>query len=347
MDDKMFNQEIKLKYLDRFENEDTREVYGRLFRKSYEREVKLNKDIYNFNDNDIQSFLKEVVKPKTKESARTYCNVLSNYIDWAIGSSEINDAENLTNPMKRRQDYYYEFVADNRVYFSLEEKQALTTSLKNKQDSVIIDALWEGIQGTKLSELVNLRIADVQWKNKKIILRDNEGNATREIKYDHDSCPWFDEVTVFENALLANKEYEYLKMNGTVDYIDNVRDSVLLPVKSAYVLKSAPTNSKDNENGGQKVSYYTVHNRLEMIRGLDEYSDFKDMLTTKNIVRSGMIYTALQLYKRDKELGRNQLEEICRRYNMNYKWSLKDFLNMDTLVQLYPEEFEGNEATTE
>lgn len=215
--------------------------------------------------------------------------------------------------------------------------------LINKQDSFIIDALWEGVQGTQLSELVNLRIDDLKEKEYKIDLRNKNGEVIRTLNFESHNK---EELTIFENAILANSEAEYYKMNGTVDYSHNLRDSIVLPNRSEYVLKSAPTNSKDNEKGGQKVSYYTVHNRLEMIRKLEEFEEYTDALTTKNIVRSGMIYMALNLYKRDGELGRKQIEEICKHYNIKYKWSLRDFLNLEVLSELYPDEVEESSNNT-
>lgn len=332
----IYNSDIKQMYLDQFGNKETVEVYTRLFRKSLERESNLNKDLYDFNDEEMEDFLKKILKPKTKESARTYCNVLSNYIQWAIDNPKISNTINLFNPLKRRQEYFYEFVQESRTYFSIDEKHAITSSLDNKQDSFIIDALWEGIQGSKLSELVNLRIEDMNHKDGIITLRDDEGNITRTIEMDR---VWMDsETNVFENAILANREQMYYKMNGTVDYSEKVRDHVLLPLRSEYVLKSAQTNSKNNIIGGEKVSHYTVYNRLEMVKKLKEFEEYADALTTKNIVRSGMIYKALKIYQRDHKLDRPQIEEICERYDMKYKWSLRDFLNVDMLEKLYPDE---------
>jgi hypothetical protein len=344
MNETTYNNQIKQQYLNQFENQDTREVYSRLFKKASETEDKFNKDLYNFNDEEVEYFLANVLHPKTKESARTYCNVLANYIQWAIDNPKITNCKNLTNPMKRRQEFFYEFVQESRPYFNMEEKQAMLSTLMNNQDGFIIEGLWEGIQGTKLSELVNLRIDDMNSVDGTIVLRDNEGNITRQIVFD---VKHKEHTDIFKMAILANKEFEYYKINGKCDYSDKVRQSVYLPVRSEYVLKSAPTNSKDNDQGGEKVSHYTVYNRLEMLRKLDEFEGYTDALTTKNIVRSGMIHMALILYERDGELGRKQIEEICTKYDMKYKWSLRDFLNLDMLKSLYPSEMQIIESKTD
>ncbi|OME54033.1 hypothetical protein BSK59_15745 [Paenibacillus odorifer] len=325
----LYNLEIKNIYLDQFPNPDTKEVYTRLFKKSFEIESMKEKDLYDFEDDELEYFLGKILKPKTKESARTYCNVLSNYIQWGIDKRY---SKQILNPIKRRQEYFYEFVQESKMYISYAEKQAIIRPLMNKQDSFIIEALWHGIQGTKVSELVNLRIADIDPTNRMIAIRNDAGDIVRFIKLEDDN-----DTTLIEMAFLANKEEVYYRLNGTVDYSPNLKESVQLS-ESRYVLKSAHTRREGGKDGGEKISHYTVYNRLEMIRTLEDNEDYTDALTTKNIVRSGMIYMALKLYQRDGEIGRSQIEEICVQYNLKYKWSLRDFLNLEILSELYPKE---------
>lgn len=331
----IFNLGVKSLYLEQFENQDTKEVYSRLFRKSFETEESMQKDLYNFNDEEFEKFFKKVLKPKTKESARTYCNVLASYVQWAIDNKHSNQ---LINPIKRRQEYFYEFVQDdNKMYFSFDEKQAIISTLMNKQDSFIIEGLWNGIQGAKVCELVNLRIEDIDVINREIKLRNSAGEVARILKVDDETS------NVIEMAILANREKQYYKMNGTVDYSDKLKEYIELS-PSQYVLKSAKIMKNGVPNGGEQISHYTVYNRLEMVRTLEEMEEYTDALTTKYIVRSGMIYMALRLYERDGELGRSQIEEICAKYDMKYKWSLRDFLNTDMLNELYPSEMKRIQA---
>lgn len=312
-------------YLDPFENEETKEVYSRLFRKASDMEMQKDKDLFEFSEEEFEYFFKNILRPKTKESARSYCNVLANYVQWAIDNKH---SQQLINPLKRRQEYFYEFVQERKTYFSYAEKEAIINSLLNKQDSFIIEGLWNGIQGTKLNELVNLRIDDIDQENNKITLRNDKDEIVRVLDVDKD------DTSVIEMAILANKEKEYFRLNGTADYTANLKETVELS-DSQFVLKSAKSNRKSKE-GGDKTSHYTIYNRLEMIRTLEEMEEYNDALVTKNIVRSGMIYMALKLYDRDGELERPQIEEICKKYNMKYKWALRDFLNIDMLNELYP-----------
>lgn len=320
-----FNNDAKLLFLSKFKNDDTKEVYSRIFKKSFNMEIEENKDLYDFNENEIENFIKNELKPKTKESARTYCNVLSSYIQWAIDNGM---SKTLTNPIRRKQEYFYNFVQENKLYMSADEKEDILRLLVNRQDGFIIQGLWEGIQGNRVSELVNMKVTDINTENNSINLRNNKGEISRTLYNVEDKT--------IEMAILANREEEYYKRNGEVDFSSNVKEVASLP-KSEYILKSSKTNNKGE---GKKVSHYTVYNRLEMIKSLEEFEEYADVLTTKNIVRSGMIYWAKKLLQRDGELGRKQIEEICERFGMKYKWSLKDFLNEDMVKSLYPMEFE-------
>lgn len=320
-----YNAEIKMKYLEQFDNLDTREVYSRLFKKAVDTEIELQRDIYDFRDDEIENFIANMLKPKTKESARTYCNVLSSYIQWAMDHGY---SRNFTNPLKRRQEYFYSFVKEYKQYISYDEKQAIIHSLVNKQDSFIIEALWNGIQGTQVKELTNLQISDFDFDKNKIYIRDEKGNIARIIS---PIDPF-----IFSMAILTNKEQLYYKSNGGVDFSSKVRDSIPLP-NSPYILKGAINNNEENRD---KVKFYTIYNRLETIRKVDGLEEYSEALTTKNIVRSGMIYLALQVLKRDGRLERKQIEEICDVYNMKYKWSLRDFLNIEMIRSLYPQEID-------
>ncbi|WP_090739349.1 site-specific integrase [Paenibacillus sp. Mc5Re-14] len=324
----VYNLNIKTTYLDPFENEETKEVYTRLFRKAYETETKFGKDLFDFNEDDWEYFFKNILRPRTKESARSYCNVLANYVQWAIDN---NHSQLLINPLKRRQEYFFEFVQERKTYFSYAEKEAILSTLVNKQDSFIIEALWNGIQGTKVNELANLKIDDIDIKNRKISLRNDKGEIVRVVNVDKN------DTSLIEMAILANQEKEYYRLNGEADYTANLKDTVEL-APSEYVLKSAITMHKGLPRGGQRVSHHTIYNRLDMVRSLEEMEEYKDALVSKNIVRSGMIYMALSLYERDGQIERAQIEEICNKYNMKYKWSLRDFLNVDVLKELYPSE---------
>jgi len=325
----MYNEAIKLNYLERYENVDTKEVYGRIFKKSAQLEQQLEKDLYNFNEEELKLFVIQILQPKTKESSRSIYSTIASYIEWSIIESY---SQHLVNPWKKRgQDYIYSLVMPVKNYMSYDEKQYILKTIINDQDKFIIEALWNGIQGDKLSELVTLMMNQVNIISHTIEIVNEQKEKIREIiAFDDQLCNY---------AIQANAQRLYIKKNGQCSE-NTISESAEL-VESNYIIKRSNTKHKGDKS---HTTHYTVYNRIEMFRQLKDMDTFSNVLVTKNIVRSGMIYHALLLYKRDGLLERAQIEEICNRFNVKFKWSMKDFLNLDHLKKLYPEEI--NEAVT-
>lgn len=319
----MYKKALKDVFLEQF-SEDTQEVYKRIFKLSSKMEEKLNKDVCDFSREQFEEFMLNYLKPKTKQSARTYCNVLSSYVQWAMKNKY---SSSRINVLRRRQDYFYNFVINqNSLYLTKDELDSIIFFLVNSQDGFPLKGLFYGIEGTQLSELLNLKIGDIIEDKNQIIVRDKDGNIKRTVDVDSETILL---------AKVANNERIYYKKNREMDYLDNVKDYVELSV-SDYILRSGNTRKKEYN---KPISYYTVLNRLEMIRGLEDFEgDYNNnSLTTKNIVNSGMIYEAKKILDRDGVLERKQIEEICSKFGRKYKWALKDFLNEETVRELYPE----------
>ncbi|GIP18523.1 hypothetical protein J40TS1_41650 [Paenibacillus montaniterrae] len=319
----LYNEPIKTQYLSRYRNYDTKEVYGRIFKKSASLERRNQQDLYDFTEDQLKCFVIDVLKPKTRESSRSIYSTISSYIDWAMQEGLSSHSE---NPWKKRNtDYIYDLVIPVKNYMSYEEKQFILDKLVNAQDKFIIEALWNGIQGDKLNELVSLRIEDVHSPTNSIAIANEHNERKRHIiAFDAQLCAL---------AHAANEQRVYIKRNGQCSE-NTISDSADL-VESGFIIKHSNTKHRGRLT---HTTHYTIYNRVEMLRSLPELAQFNKVLVTKNIVRSGMIYYAMQLYIRDGELRRAQLEEICERFNIRFKWSIKDFLNLEVLRSLYPEQ---------
>lgn len=319
----MYNEAIKLNYLKRYTNADTKEVYGRIFKKSAPLEQQLEKDLYNFSEEELRLFVMQTLQPKTKESSRSIYSTIASYIEWSIIE---NHSHHLANPWKKRgQDYIYDLVMPVKNYMSYDEKQYILKKLINDQDRFIVEALWNGVQGGKLTELVTLMMNHINVDSNTIEIRNEHKRKIREvIAFDDQLC---------NLAIQANAQRLYIKKNGQCSE-NTISESADL-VESNYIIKRSNTKHKGDKS---HTTHYTVYNRIEMLREQKDMDAFSNVLVTKNIVRSGMIYHALLLYKRDGILDRAQIEEICNRFNVKFKWSMKDFLNLDQLIRLYPEE---------
>lgn len=315
----MYKQDYKSQFLNQFENEHTKKVYEAVFKKSEPLEAKYNTDIMDFGKDELQSFIINDINPKTKQSARTYCHILSSYIQWGIDNEY---SKNEKNPLDLGSSYFEKFVENqDALYLSKGEIDAIVFNLVNAQDSFIIKALFEGIQGKQLSELINLTIDDIEdaYENDNM-LKLTDGISSRYIKVENDTL---------KLAELAYKEKEYYKKNGELDYSENVKDRIDLSI-SKYILRPSATNSEKVQ-----ITHYSVYNRLEMVKSLEDFEEYKDSLTTKNIVRSGMLYEAMKIVSNGGELNKKAIESICSKYGIKYKWSLKDFLNVNTINEVY------------
>lgn len=320
----LFNEVIKRSYLERYDNVDTKEVYGRIFKKSSKLEHQLIKDIYDFNEDELRNFVMEILQPKTKESSRSVYSTISSYIEWSINEGY---SKQTVNPWRKRgQNYIYSLVFDVKNYMSYDEKEFIVSKLINFQDKFIVEALWNSIQGDKLQELVTLTMNHIDVENNTIHILNEQGELMREVQaFDSHLCTY---------AVSANAQKFYIKKNGECNE-NTISESAEL-VESSYIIKRSNTKHKGEKS---YTTHYTVYNRIEMFRQLRDMDAFPNVLVTKNIVRSGMIYCALLLYKRDGVLDREQLEEVCIRFNVRFKWSMKDFLNIEQLQRLYPEHF--------
>lgn len=318
----MYNESIKTRYLERYHNKDTKEVYGRIFKKSALLERKHQKDLCDFTDEQLKQFVIDILQPKTKESSRSIYSTISSYVEWAI---QERISKHSVNPWhKRSTDYIYSLVIPVKNYMTYDEKQYVIQTLVNAQDKFIVEALWNGIQGDKLTELVTLKMKHVFPEENKVVICDEHDQMKREIiAFDEQLC---------RLALMANEQRLYIKKNGQCS--ENTISENADLVDSSYIVKHSNTKHRGNR---AFTTHYTVYNRIEMLRSLTELQKFSHVLVTKNIVRSGMIYHAKQIYVRDNQLGRAQIEEVCERFNVRFKWSMKDFLNIDMIKSLYPE----------
>jgi hypothetical protein len=95
----------------------------------------------------------------------------------------------------------------------------------------------------------------------------------------------------------------------------------------------------------EKADKHLVYRRIATI---SEYFDYK-YLNIKNISKSGMLKMAKDLYLRDGELDKKQLDEIAEKFDtpkakvgdvmLNNYYALKEFINMENIEKLYPEIF--------
>ncbi|MGG1650503.1 hypothetical protein ABHN03_25435 [Paenibacillus sp. NRS-1775] len=318
--EELYNEKQKLRFLKDM-GSNTFTAYSRVLKRASRIEKKNNKDLYNFNLTEIEQLL-NYLSPKTIQASITNGAIIEGYIRWAI-KEDLRD--NNLNPLDivAETKYYKKFVdKTNKLIFSEEEINKIVYGLPSRQDAVIVQAIFEGIMGRNNTELLNLKITDVDPTNNTVLLRNINKDDVEEIR----------KIVVTEQLVAiiqkANDETLYKSIFSTG------REKKLVP--SPYVIKGAGKAPKDDGQTGSS----TIRNRIKNIGLMEGY----DYLNAINIRNSGMLKMAKDIYARNKKLQREDIEAICIHFNVGITKDrhtilstpyTREFLNKETLLDKY------------
>jgi len=322
--DLIYNPDIKEQYFKRFP-EGTHNFFKRIFSLSALVERGWGQDLFDFNLRQISGVLRSL-NPLTFDSARSAQSIIHNYI-----SSMIHHRSNRVNPLDFVDHRWADQFVDTRrkLLFSKSELyDQLIPLCVNKQDAVIIALPFEGIKGLQSSEIRNLKLTDVNFENKSILLTDDKGNR-RSIENVTSNC-----LELIRNA--SNEDAYYMKNGNTAPTIRKKEAIALL--ETGFVIKPANTKNTNFE----QVAEHVLQQRLDTIQRSLQIQK----LTLTNLYRSGMLYMAKEIYRRDGYLSkRSQYEEICEKFNVSkisnhghiqYNWTrLKGVINIENIEKIY------------
>jgi integrase len=317
---KLYNENIKLEFLQMYPKE-SRPVYSRIFAKCAINEFKFKKDLYDFDMELIEDVLTDL-DPLTAPISRTNGRIISSYLNWAIHKGYKKNPINILKAVD--PNYFDKFVSKKKIYFSYDEIRQIERFCENAQDAVLIRLLFESVNGKESSEIRNLKDDDgmIDRENRTLHLVDDDGSK-RSIQVS-EVC-----MVLIERAL---NETTYLKSNGMMEERENVRPYTDL-MKNNYVVRNSITRS-DNYNG--PVNQYVVYRRISAIGELFTIPYF----TSKNILRSGIIYMGYQILKnkKEKELTKEDYMKIAERYKIGSWYSIREYCNVEMIESLYGEE---------
>lgn len=318
---KLYNQEIKEKFLSTYDNEQTQKTLNNVFLKSELIERVLEKDLYNFNLNEIGLVISNA-NPHSSMVARSLGRFISQYISWAMPYRESN-----LNPLQGVDAEWYDKFVDKtkKVHYSYDEFISLIKELHNAQDQAFLFLVFEGIMGQRFSELRELTFQDVKWDENEIYIKERD----QTIKVSEDCIKYLDK---------AYKQDTYYTYNSdTKEY----KEKELL--ESKYIFKNVKSGRTEPFTS---VSMAVFYNRLNSIK--EQFS--LEYLTPMAIRQSGMIKMAVDLYKEYGKLEYEQFEKIGKKYNYSmlnnngyeyYNTTLmKEFINTENIRDLYDIEIE-------
>lgn len=336
----LFNPEVKERFLDMFPPV-SRPTYRRVFVVSSTYEKEYNKDLFDFSEDDVEQILHDL-DPLTEHASEHNGRIISRYISWAIDDEKITNHNH--NPLESYKSHdFNKFVIKRDIYFSRDAIIKILGGCLNPQDSLCIAASFEGIGGLSGSELRYMKIDDVDFKNRKITVRNakeksgaNGKQVEKFVKYENGQeertieAPFFLEDRLFDLIERAYVQELYVRRNGFIK--DDSYGSVTKLVKNRYVLRSGATNT-DNENSATDKTLF--FRRIALISETLE----EPFLTAKNIWRSGMIYMGKLLRDQFGKLEKEQYEMICEKFahNKSRWYALKEYVNDENIDQLYSE----------
>ena len=192
-------------------------------------------------------------------------------------------------------DFDVDEIGKKTDLFTKQEIIDICDALANAQDKFIIYALFSGIRGNKYSDLVNLKVEDVNFD-------------TKEIKLPSGKVVIMDEY--LEDILkdITDKEYGsyYYKLNRSGFY--DVNSFYKLNMDCEYVVKVKPTTT--NGNGLGSFSFQGLQTRL---KGLSKVLGVN--ILGVNVYRSGVLAKMNEIKERWTQ---NEISEFLKdnQYNL-------------------------------
>lgn len=313
---KLYNEEIKEKFLQTYENEQTQKTIRNVFDKSELIESVLEKDLYDFTTTEIGKVIANA-NPHSVPVAKSISRFISQYISWAMPYRESN-----LNPLQGvNPDWYDNFVDHTKkIHYSYDEFIDLLEAMQNGQDQAFLFLIFEGIIGQKFSELRELHFSDINWDTNEVYIKERN----EKIKVSADCMKYLDK---------AYKEKTYFTFNPeTKEY----NEKPLLD--SEYVFKNL---SSPRSLPGQMVNPSVFYTRLNNIKNEFEL----EYLTPNAIKQSGMLKMSADLYEEYGQLEYEQFSIIGDKYNYskltsnNYEYYntnlMKEFVNPSNIKDLY------------
>lgn len=163
----MYNKERKQMYIEEKMAETIVSPYflKNAFLKTEPFETELDKDLCDFNAEEIVNLLKAISFPSF-DSVIVFNSTLNLYTDWCMQKHMIKDNQNHFIELTRQNlaDCVNALVVEMQ-YVSRETVIEWGTKLPNIADAFIILALYEGIRGKSFDEILKARLSDFDVEN--------------------------------------------------------------------------------------------------------------------------------------------------------------------------------------
>ena len=271
--------------------------WERVFEKSILFEKEKNKDLYNFTTPDILEFYK-FLDIGTLTPLIIYNTNLIKYAQWALNENLVSDGQNHFDELDN--ELLMTCVSVIKVKQSIlsyeQFNDLIDRRILNEQDKFIFFCLWEGIKGKDYSEIIDMKMVDINRADSSVKL--SSGRTVYVSK----------RFIQIAEAADQQKEYTTLGNNNNI--------TPLIPDVTIF-------KEKHNSRGVNKSR--TVYNTL--VRNINTIDELSGTVSAKTIRDSGLIY---YLNNRADKLGIPARELL---YSLENCQDLIDKYNLNPLVR--------------
>jgi len=253
--------EVKEEFLEK-QLKSTRSYYRYILQLADDFEVKLGKPIYNFNTEERDELLIVQYKNKNKFAFQTVLSPLKTYVDFCISPKNLvrHNENRFSTILTSNYKEYINIQAKENSYIPLSECREFQSKLVNYQDRAIIELPNLGVRGrtekgNTLEELVNLKVKDIDWKEKRLYLTKNNGEF-RWMNVDDYTLDLLKKV-IAQDFYVSNNG---LKTKPNDDGVYESTDKGRIINKTEYVFRTPGKN----KNG--KVDYQFFASRIQRIQ---------------------------------------------------------------------------------
>lgn len=158
----MFNEKTKKRFLNAVDlSQFPKSFWNNVFKKSEILEEQYNKDLYNFSKEQILIWYK-LLDSKSLEYLSVINYNIIKYAQWALQESLIVDGMN--HFVEITDDEIFECVNKyglNSSIITKEELDNILFQIPSSRDKFVLLALFEGIKGINLDDIVNMKLNDI------------------------------------------------------------------------------------------------------------------------------------------------------------------------------------------
>ena len=313
-DCKIYNEEFKKKFIEEKYEIATHITLIKIFEKAYTMESGLNKDLSNFNYEEIDQLLRSYNR-KTLQSVQSVVSFLRQYIDYAIEEGRVPTRINYLKVFRGQEflSRYVNYVSENLVdmddhgviksnislgkYITRRTLHDMMDFCVNAQDGALFGILFEGAYGVGLEEIRNLTIDDCNFDTGEIILTrtDKNGKINRRTIIIEDK-------EILYTLEEASMQLTYEKNNGFST--PNMKSLNTNLPKTKYIFRA--------KHSTDRIKTSTINARIKKIAKMYQ----NHFLNPRNLWVSGQIDYAIKLKKQlnKKVLERTDYEMINRRF---------------------------------